>query len=116
MIRRYTPWAFTGGLVTYVRIRTALVAAVFAAAIFARPHTLGAQLFPLGDSNMTMGHVLLNVSDVAAHRQFWTTQFDAKPVTVGKLEGVTIPGVVVLFRLQPRTGPSEGTTINHMGL
>ncbi len=65
---------------------------------------------------MTMGHVLLNVSDVAAHREFWTKQFDAKPVTVGKLEGVTIPGVVILFRLQPRTGPSEGTTINHMGL
>ena len=39
-----------------------------------------------------MGHVLLNVSDVAAHREFWTKQFDAKPVTVGKLEGVTIPG------------------------
>ena len=65
---------------------------------------------------MTMGLVLLNVSDVAAHREFWTKQFDAKPVTVGKLEGITVPGVVVLFRLQPRTGPSEGTTINHMGL
>jgi catechol 2,3-dioxygenase-like lactoylglutathione lyase family enzyme len=99
-----------------VRFRLALVAAVFAAAVFGRPHIVGAQLFPLGDSSMTMGHVLLNVSDVAAHRQFWTTQFDAKPITVGKLEGITVPGVVVLFRLQPRTGPSEGTTINHMGL
>jgi hypothetical protein len=37
-------------------------------------------------------------------------------VTVGKLDGVTIPGVVILFRVQPRTGPSEGTTINHIGL
>lgn len=98
-----------------VRFRLALVAAVFAAAV-GRPHIVGAQLFPPGDSSMTMGHVLLNVSDVAAHRQFWTTQFDAKPITVGKLEGITVPGVVVLFRLQPRTGPSEGTTINHMGL
>ena len=34
-----------------------------------------------------MGHVLLNVSDVDAHRDFWTKQFDAKPVTVGKLQG-----------------------------
>ena len=28
----------------------------------------------------------------------------------------SIPGVVVLFRVQPTTGPSEGTTINHLGL
>ncbi len=63
-----------------------------------------------------MGHVLLNVSDVAAHRRFWTSQFDARPVTVGRLDGVAIPGAVILFRLQPSTGPSEGTTINHLGL
>jgi catechol 2,3-dioxygenase-like lactoylglutathione lyase family enzyme len=102
--------------VTHARVRTALFVAVALTAVFARHHAVGAQLFPLGDDGMTMGHVLLNVSDVAAHRQFWTTQFDAKPITVGKLEGITVPGVVVLFRLQPRTGPSEGTTINHMGL
>lgn len=101
---------------THVRLRTALLVAAVAAALFARTHTINAQLFPPAGDGMTMGHVLLNVSDVAAHRRFWTTQFDAKTVTVGKLEGVTIPGVVVLFRLQPRTGPSEGTTINHMGL
>jgi catechol 2,3-dioxygenase-like lactoylglutathione lyase family enzyme len=89
---------------------------VAAAAVLLVRIELGAQLFPPADAGMTMGHVLLNVSDVAAHREFWTTQFDAKPVTVGKLQGVTVPGVVILFRLQQRTGPSEGTTINHMGL
>jgi hypothetical protein len=102
--------------VTHARLRITIIAAVLAIAVCARPRTLDAQLFPLADAAMTMGHVLLNVSDVAAHRQFWTTQFDAKPVTVGTLEGVTVPGVVILFRPQPRTGPSEGTTINHMGL
>jgi catechol 2,3-dioxygenase-like lactoylglutathione lyase family enzyme len=75
-----------------------------------------AQLLPPNELGMTMGHVLLNVSDVDAHRNFWTSQFDARPVTVGKLSGVTVPGVVVLFRQQQRTGPAEGTTINHLGL
>ena len=91
----------------------ALVIGAIASGLFAR---VGAQLFPPGDAVMTMGHVLLNVSDAAAHREFWIGQFDAKPVKVGTLDGVTIPGVVVLFRVQPRTGPAEGTTINHMGL
>ena len=96
------------------RLRTALI--VTAAALFARIPVVQAQLFPSDSTGMAMGHVLLNVTDVAAHREFWTKQFDAKPVTVGALEGVTVPGVVILFRLQPRTGPGEGTTINHMGL
>lgn len=91
------------------------MAAIAALILASRAH-IQAQLLPAGDAGMTMGHVLLNVTDVDAHRRFWTTQFDAKPVTVGKLQGVTVPGIVVLFRLQPPTGPSEGTTINHMGL
>lgn len=99
-----------------VGARTALIAGASVVALFAGTRSVDAQLFPSAGGAMTMGHVLLNVSDVDAHREFWTTQFDATPVTVGKLEGVTIPGVVILFRRQPRTGPSEGTTINHMGL
>ena len=91
----------------------ALVVGVIGLGLVSSTH---AQLFPAGDELMTMGHVLLNVSEVAPHRDFWTSQFDAKPVKVGTLEGITIPGVVVLFRVQPRTGPREGTTINHMGL
>lgn len=63
-----------------------------------------------------MGHVLLNVTDVAAHQRFWTTQFDGKPVKVGTLDGIVIPGAVILLRRQPATGPHEGTTINHLGL
>ena len=101
---------------TRTGLRTMLIAAAAATVILAGTRIVDAQLFPPGDAIMTMGHVLLNVGDPAAHREFWTRQFDAKPIKVGKLDGVTIPGVVVLFRVQPRTGPSEGTTINHMGL
>lgn len=99
-----------------IRWRIALFVAATGLVVFAGSRSAGAQLFPSVGGAMTMGHVLLNVSDVAAHRDFWTTHFGATPVTVGKLQGVTIPGVVLLFRLQRPAGPSEGTTINHMGL
>ena len=89
------------------QLRAAFLIVVAAAVSFARIQPVHAQLFP-PEAGLTMGHILLNVSDVAAHREFWTKEFDAKPVTVGKLDGVTIPGLVVLFRVQPRTGPSEG--------
>lgn len=94
------------------RVRAVLILAAAMASFV----PAGAQLFPADALGLRMGHVLLNVSDVAAHQRFWTTQFDARPVTVGRLQGVTVPGTVVLFRAQASTGPAEGTTINHMGL
>ncbi len=75
-----------------------------------------AQLLRPNAEGLSMGLLLLNVSDVAAHKKFWIDEFDAKPIKVGQLEGITMPGFVALFRLKPSTGPSEGSTINHMGL
>jgi catechol 2,3-dioxygenase-like lactoylglutathione lyase family enzyme len=89
-----------------------LIAAAVAFA-FATPR---AQLLQPSGEGLSMGLVMLNVTDVAAHKKFWADEFDAKPVTVGRLEGETIPGFVILFRLQAPSGPSEGSTINHMGL
>jgi catechol 2,3-dioxygenase-like lactoylglutathione lyase family enzyme len=74
------------------------------------------QLLPPNDVGLTMGHVLLNVTSVRAHTDFWVSQFDALPIRVGTLQGIKIPGVVVLFRPQAPAGPGEGETINHLGL
>ena len=65
---------------------------------------------------MTMGHVLLNVSDVAAHREFWTTQFDAKPVTVGSWKGSRSRAWSFFSAFSRAPVRAKGTTINHMGL
>ncbi len=75
-----------------------------------------AQLLPANASGLTMGFVLLNVTSVDAHRAFWVEAFDAKPLKVGRLDGVVIPGLVVLLRPQPPSGPVDGETINHLGL
>jgi catechol 2,3-dioxygenase-like lactoylglutathione lyase family enzyme len=75
-----------------------------------------AQLLQPNAEGVSMGLMVLNVTDVAAHKKFWVDEFDATPVKVGRLDGVTIPGFVMLFRAQAPTGPSEGSTINHIGL
>jgi catechol 2,3-dioxygenase-like lactoylglutathione lyase family enzyme len=92
--------------------KTILVALMVVVALAA----VRAQLLQPNAEGLSMGAVVLNVTDVAAHKKFWVDEFDAKPVKVGKLEGVTIPGFVMLFRQQAPTGPSEGSTINHIGL
>jgi hypothetical protein len=88
---------------------------VFACVLLTHAHPHG-QLLQPNAAGLSFGLVLTNVTDVPAHVRFWVDSFDAKPIKVGRLEGVNIPGVVILFRQQPATGPHEGTTINHMGL
>ena len=48
---------------------------------------LRAQLLQPNTEGLSMGLIVLNVSDVAAHRKFWVDEFDARPLKVGELEG-----------------------------
>ncbi len=92
---------------------TKFFAAVLAAVL---AYPAAAQLLPPSEAGITMGHVHLNVRDVEAHKKFWVEQIGAKPVTLGRIEGVTVPGLILLFRKQDPTGPVTGEVINHMGL
>ena len=75
-----------------------------------------AQLAPPNDVGVAMGHVHLNVRDVEQHRQIWIDHFDAVPLEREGLIGVKIPGMILLFRQQEPTGPSEGSVVDHFGL
>ena len=75
-----------------------------------------AQLAAPNEAGVSMGHVHLNVNDVDAHKKFWTEQFAAVPLKKDGLQGVKIPGMLILFRKQAPTGPSEGTMMDHFGL
>ena len=98
-------------------MKTVIRCAAFVSALLVGlPGRPEAQLLRPNAEGLSMGLVLLNVTDVAAHTRFWVDEFDAKPVKAGTLDGVSVPGFVILFRLQRPTGPSEGSTINHMGL
>ena len=63
-----------------------------------------------------MGHVHLNVNDVDAQRKFWVEQFEAAPLRKEGLQGVEIPGMLILFRKQAPTGSNEGTMMDHFGV
>src|SRR5436190_24272862 len=93
-----------------------LLAAVACLVIGAAVSSPYAQLLQPNTAGLTMGVIVLNVSDVAAHKKFWVDEFDAKVVKVGQLEGATVPCFVILFRPHAATGPLEGSTINHIGL
>jgi catechol-2,3-dioxygenase len=90
-------------------IKTLLALSIFAVA------PLPAQLASPNSTGDSIGHVHLNVKDIAAHQRFWT-QAGGKPVSNGKLVMMQFPGIYVILRQQDSTGGSAGTIVNHFGL
>ncbi|HEY3840819.1 MAG TPA: VOC family protein [Bryobacteraceae bacterium] len=77
---------------------------------------LHAQLAPFSDTGVVMGHLHINTADVAAQKKFWVELFAARPVKLGTTEGVAIPGALILFKAAAPSGPTEGSTVNHVGV
>lgn len=88
-------------------LRTLLAASAAAAA--------SAQLVPPNHQGVTMGHLHLNVTDIPAAKHFWVDVLGAAPRKLGDIEGVEVPGVIVLFKKAPPTGPTIGSAVNHLG-
>lgn len=78
---------------------------------------LDAQLLPPNAAGVTMGHIHLNVTDVAVQTKFWVEQFGATPLNSAKgpLSGVKVPGMLILFTKQDPGHRSKGTVLDHVG-
>lgn len=74
-----------------------------------------AQLVESNQVGVTMGHVHLLVTDVEAHRQFWTTMMGGTVVKNGPLELIQFPGVYIMLRKGEPSGPPAGSSVNHFG-
>jgi catechol 2,3-dioxygenase-like lactoylglutathione lyase family enzyme len=62
-----------------------------------------------------VGHYHLNVTRVAEHRRFWVDTLGGKPVMVGNVEAIEFPDVYLLLDERAPTGPTRGTTFDHIG-
>jgi catechol 2,3-dioxygenase-like lactoylglutathione lyase family enzyme len=62
-----------------------------------------------------VGHYHLNVTSVAEHRRFWVDTLGGKAVKVGTVEAIEFPDVYLFLHEQPPTGPTRGTTFDHIG-
>lgn len=74
-----------------------------------------AQLVEPNQIGVAMGHVHLLVTDVDAHRQFWTTMMGGTVVKNGPIELIQFPGVYIMLRKGEPSGPPAGTSVNHFG-
>ncbi len=63
-----------------------------------------------------VGHYHLNVSSVDDHRKFWVETLGGTATKVGSSEAVAFGDVLLILRPQKPSGPTRGTTFDHIGL
>ena len=74
-----------------------------------------AQLTAAGQGPVVYGHHHLNVTSIDEHKKFWVDTLGGEVITVGPLEVVRFPNVLVFLREQAPGGGTKGTTVNHIG-
>jgi catechol 2,3-dioxygenase-like lactoylglutathione lyase family enzyme len=64
-----------------------------------------------------VGHYHLNVTSVDAHRKFWVDTLGGTAMTFGS-DAITVikfPNVFLFLTVHPPSGPTRGTTFDHIG-
>ena len=67
------------------------------------------------EAPVIVGHYHLNVSSVDDHKRFWVDTLGGEATTFGPFELIRFPNVFLFLQEQPPTGPTRGTTFDHIG-
>jgi catechol 2,3-dioxygenase-like lactoylglutathione lyase family enzyme len=67
------------------------------------------------DAPVIVGHYHLNVSSIAEHQRFWVDTLGGKAIKIGNVDAIEFPDVYLLLHESPPTGPTRGTTFDHIG-
>ena len=90
------------------------MAAAVVVLVMALAGPAAAQFAPPNAAGVTLGHIHLYVSDVAAQQKFWAT-LGGVPVANQRLEMIQFPGVFILLRRGETKGGTVGSIVNHLG-
>jgi len=90
------------------------VAAILFCAL-AAPVAARAQFAPPNAAGVTLAQIHLIVTDLEAHKQFWTTIMGGKIVERGAFTIAVFPEVFVFLEKGQPTGPSSGAVLDHFG-
>jgi catechol 2,3-dioxygenase-like lactoylglutathione lyase family enzyme len=67
------------------------------------------------DAPIIAGHYHLNATNIDEHMKFWVDTLGGKRAKFGTQDVVEIPGILIFLRQQAPTGPTRGTTFDHIG-
>ena len=64
---------------------------------------------------VVVGHYHLNVTSVEEHKKFWVDTLGGAAMKIGTVDVIRFPDVFLFLRTQRPTGPTRGTTFDHIG-
>jgi len=96
-------------------MRTAILIPMSVMLVFVLAPVALAQLATASQGQVVYGHHHLTVTSVDEHKRFWVDTLGGELITVGNLEIVKFPRVLVFMRESKPTGGTKGTTVNHIG-
>jgi catechol 2,3-dioxygenase-like lactoylglutathione lyase family enzyme len=67
------------------------------------------------DAPVIVGHYHLNVTSVDEHKRFWVDTLGGTAIKISGVDVIRFPDVFLFLREQPPTGPTRGTTFDHIG-
>jgi catechol 2,3-dioxygenase-like lactoylglutathione lyase family enzyme len=69
------------------------------------------------DAPIVVGHYHLNVSSIAEHQRFWVDTLGGEAFKFGDdgIDAIRFPGIFLFLDEQTPTGPTRGTTFDHIG-
>lgn len=106
---------FGAGVVRCRHVRLSLALSVPVLMLALAPVGVQAQLSN-DDARVVVSHFHLNVSSVDEHLGFWVDTLGGEVRELGDgTTGILFPDVLVALNEQPPTGPTRGTTFDHIG-
>ena len=98
-----------------MKIRSRIAA--LAALLILGPAWQGSAELANKDAPVIAGHYHLNATNIDEHMKFWVDTLGGKRTTFGpnNVDVVMFPGVYIFLRQQAPTGPTRGTTFDHIG-
>ena len=85
--------------------------------VWAPATTASAQLIAAKDGPIVYGHHHLNATSIDEHKKFWADTLGGVITKVGtnNLEIIKFPNALLFMRAQAPTGPTKGSTLDHLG-
>jgi catechol 2,3-dioxygenase-like lactoylglutathione lyase family enzyme len=70
---------------------------------------------PESDGVARLGFLRLNTGEQAAQRRFWVGALGARPIKLGPVEALELPGVFILLNEVKPLGGTAGSVVDHVG-
>jgi catechol 2,3-dioxygenase-like lactoylglutathione lyase family enzyme len=75
-----------------------------------------AQLISAKNTEIAMGHVHLNVTNLEQHKTFWVDLLGATPTRLGDMDVLKFPNLLIFLRERKPIGGTKGSIVDHIGL